>query len=178
MSKKDYSVSEKESPPSVEEIKQIIRDQVEDTISFCTQEQEENNFLGVEKKLQNQISHLGCLFFQLYLMYFQKRLDYSKWLDSGLYYMGNLVGRNIKTIYGEVHFWRNYLIRKDKKGGVFYPLDTEIGLTRDGFSPLVMNLATKLATRVSFGVGCPKTPVLDCIFSRFLDPGKSLIIQF
>ena len=31
-------------------------------------------------------------------------------------------------------------------------MDAEIGLTRDGFSPLVMNLATKLATRVSFGV--------------------------
>lgn len=152
MNKKDYSVSEKESPPSVEEIKQKIRDQVEDTINFCTREQEENNFFGVEKKLKNQISHLACLFFQLYLMSFQKRLDYSKWLDSGLYYMGNLVGRNIKTIYGEVRYWRNYLIIKGKNGGGLYPLDTEIGLTRDGFSPLVMNLATKLATRVSFGV--------------------------
>jgi hypothetical protein len=44
------------------------------------------------------------------------------------------------------------MIIKGKKGGGFYPLDTTIGLTRDGFSPLVMNLATKLATRVSFSV--------------------------
>jgi len=85
-------------------------------------------------------------------MVFQDKLDYSKWLDSGLYYKGGMVARSIKTIYGEIRYWRTYLIRKGKQGGGIYPLDAEIGLTRDGFSPLVMSLATKLATRVSFGV--------------------------
>lgn len=35
-------------------------------------------------------------------------------------------------------------------GGGFYPVDARIGLTGDGFSPLVMSLVTRLATRVSF----------------------------
>jgi len=59
-----------------------------------------------------------------------------------------LVPRTIKTIHGKVFYWRNYLI--DKNGGGFYPLDSLIGLTSDDFTPLVMSLATKLATRVSF----------------------------
>ncbi len=53
-------------------------------------------------------------------------------------------------MYGTVRYWRTYLIRKGKRQGGVYPLDTEMGLTADGFSPLVMSLATKLATRVSF----------------------------
>lgn len=54
----------------------------------------------------------------------------------------DLVSRTIKTLYGEVRYWRTYLIRKD--GGGFYPLDAGIGLTGDGFSPLVMSLGTRL----------------------------------
>jgi len=41
------------------------------------------------------------------------------------------------------------LVRKDGKGGL-YPLDSVLGLTRDGFSPFIMSVAAKLATRVSF----------------------------
>ena len=152
MSKKEYNIPEKENAPSVEEIKQKIRGEVEVIIDFCTHEQEVKNFFSIEKMLQGQVSQLGCLFFQLILMSFHERLDYSEWLDRGNYYLGNLVSRRIKTIYGEVRYWRTYLLLKGEKGGGFYPLDIAIGLTRDGFSPLVMNLAAKLATRVSFSV--------------------------
>ena len=47
-----------------------------------------------------------------------------------------------------MQYWRTYVIRKE--GGGFYPVDAGIGLTGDGFSPLVMSLVTRLATRVSF----------------------------
>ena len=73
-------------------------------------------------------------------------------VNSGVYYLGATISRTIKTTYGEVRYWRNYMTTKDNKSSGFYPLDRVIGLTRDGFSPLVMNLATKLATRVSFSV--------------------------
>ena len=81
-------------------------------------------------------------------MSFQEQFDYSSWLEEGKYYQGNLVSRTIKTIYGDVRYWRHDLVRKG--GGGFYPLDAGIGLTGDGFSPLVMSLATRLATRMSF----------------------------
>jgi hypothetical protein len=52
------------------------------------------------------------------------------------YYKGPLTSRTLTTIYGEVRYWRTYLIRKE--GGGFYPVDAGIGLTGDGLSPLVM----------------------------------------
>jgi len=87
MSKKEHTVSEKKNPHSVEEIKQNIRDNVENIIIFCTKEQGGANFFSIEKMLQSHISQLACLFFQLYLMFFQEQLDYSKWSESGLYYI-------------------------------------------------------------------------------------------
>src|SRR2546422_5007544 len=81
-------------------------------------------------------------------MSFQEQCDYAIWLKEGNYYKGCLVSRTIKTIYGEVRYWRHYLARKG--GGGFYPVDAHIGLTGDGFSPFVLSLVTRLATRVSF----------------------------
>src|SRR5713101_4488379 len=74
-------------------------------------------------------------------MSFHDRFDYSAWLEKGEYSKGPLTSRTLTTIYGEVRYWRTYLIRKE--GGGFYPVDAGIGLTGDGFSPLVMSLAEK-----------------------------------
>ncbi len=87
------------------------------------------------------------MYLQLYLMALQDRFDYSA--NSEEYYKGDLVPRTLKTIFGKVRYWRTYFTKK-KGGGGFYPFDAETGLTSDGFSPLVMSLATKLATRMSF----------------------------
>jgi len=151
MSKKT-SKKEKELMPSVVTIEQKIREQVDAIIDFCTDEQGTENFFTLEQKLRVQIFQLGCLFLQLLLISLQEKFDYSTLLQGGLYYLGENVPRTIKTIYGEVRYWRNYVTIKDHKGCGFYPLDRTIGLTKDGFSPLVMNLAVKLATRVSFSV--------------------------
>ena len=153
MSKKIASRKKPKEPmPSVVTIEEKIREEVESIINFCTQEQETENFFTLEKKLHVRLSQLGCLFLQLLLIHFQENFDYSTMLRSGLYYMGENVPRTLKTICGEVRYWRDYVMIKDQKGGGFYPLDRSIGLTKDGFSPLVVSLATKLATRVSFSV--------------------------
>ena len=68
--------------------------------------------------------------------------------EKGKYYKGQLISRTLKTIYGAVRYWRHYWV--GKSAGGFYPLDACIGLTGDGFSPLGMSLATRLATRMSF----------------------------
>jgi hypothetical protein len=139
--------SPKQNPPSIPHIQDQIRSTCEDIIHFCLAGTEAT-FYKVEQELQVKISSLACLFLQLFLMSFQEQFDYLPWLEEGKYYKGNLVSRTIKTIYGDVRYWRHYLIRKS--GGGFYPLDACIGLTGDGFSPLVMSLAIRLATRMSF----------------------------
>jgi hypothetical protein len=149
MSNKEDKSSEKESPPSVEEIKKNIQTKCDDIIRFCTEDQEKTSFYIFEQSLKKHTFQLDCLFLQLFLMSLQEKLDYSEYSKNGKYYKGDLVPRTIKTIYGKVRYWRNYLI-DNKEGSGFYPLDSLIGLTSDGFTPLVMSLATKLATRVSF----------------------------
>ena len=107
MSKKT-SKKEKELMPSVVTIEQKIREQVDAIIDFCTDEQGTENFFTLEQKLRVQIFQLGCLFLQLLLISLQEKFDYSTLLQGGLYYLGENVPRTIKTIYGEVRYWRNY----------------------------------------------------------------------
>src|SRR3989454_8554141 len=147
MSLEDCKPSSQANPPSISDIQDQIRSTCEDIVSFCSQSTDKT-FYQVERSLQIQISSLACLFFQLFLMSFHEQCDYATWLEKGAYYKGNLIPRTLKTIYGQVRYWRTYLICKDGRG--FYPVDARIGLTGDGFTPLVMSLATRLATRVSF----------------------------
>ena len=110
MSKEECRAVKKEEPPSVEDIKQKIRDQVEEIIDFCTGT-ESDNFFKFEKQIQTRVSILARMFFELFLMSFQRKFNYSKWLDRGLCYMGALVSRKVKPIYGEVRYWRNYVLK-------------------------------------------------------------------
>lgn len=149
MNNNNHEKSAQELPPSVEEIKTTILKTVECIIVFCCESNcEKKNFFNLEKELSKRISALACLFFQLFLTSFHEQFDYSKWIEDGLCYKGKILPRTIKTVYGKVRYWRRYMIYK--KGGGFYPFDVEIGLFRDGFTPWVMSLATKLATRISF----------------------------
>lgn len=141
----------KERIPSIEEVQDSIRTKCEEIIQRCLTVREAESFFRFEKTLHTLVSELGCLFFHLFLLAAHHGQDYTQWLESGLYSLKPTpISRTLKTIYGKVRYWRSYLVRKGKPAGGFYPLDIVLGLTRDGFSPFVMSLATKLATRVSF----------------------------
>ena len=147
MSEKEDKRSKNENPPSREEMVSRIHSKSEAIILFCIQGVEPN-FYQAEQSLQPQLYQLACLYLELYLRSLQERFDYPSWLKTGLYYQGQLIPRTVKTVFGEVRYWRHYFLIK--KGGGFYPLDAQVGLTGDGFSPSVISLATKLATRMSF----------------------------
>ncbi len=81
-------------------------------------------------------------------------------MRSGTYYLEKTLRcRTIKTVFGKVIYGRCYLKNKNSVGG-FYPFDIELGITRDGFSPLVIKFVTNLATRMSFKSSCE-------LFKRF-----------
>lgn len=179
MSLENCKPSRQPSPPSIQEIQDQIHSTCDDIIHFCMQSTEVT-FYHVEKSLQENISSLACLFFQLFLMSVHHQFDYASWLEKGTYYKGEPVSRTIKTLYGEVRYWRTYLIRKE--GGGFYPLDASLGLTGDGFSPSVMSVATRLATRVSFSASvllfrgfCGWAPCSDTIQQLVLGMGKDSV---
>jgi len=151
MSAKIVDISEAKEQLSAEKIKKKIRSECENIIEFCTLEQEGITFLEFEKELWKLLSCMGCLYILLFLVSFHNRLDYSKWLNAGVYYMRKVpIARTIKTVFGEVRYFRTYLVRKNMIASGFHPLDIVLGLTRDGFSPSVISLAARIATRVSF----------------------------
>ncbi|WP_028582171.1 ISKra4 family transposase [Desulfogranum japonicum] len=140
-----------EQPLAIDDLKQQLRECFESILQFCLSGDNDSLFFSFEKKLQDKIFLLGALYCQLYLISRHERFCYSNWLKGDRYYaQRNLSGRTICTIFGEVRYWRRYFIHKGNSSG-FFPFDTAVGLSKDGFSPLVMKLAAKLATRVSFG---------------------------
>lgn len=162
-----------EQPLSSEEVIKAIWDECAKIIKFCTEDKERVTFYDKEKDIKVLIFGLGCLFLQLFLTSQHEKLSHSEWTDTGLYYVRvKPVARKIKTFFGEVRYWRTYLVRKDKRTG-FHPLDAALGLTRDGFSPLIINTVTRLATRVSFGSTLtifryfhewsPSTEAIECL---------------
>ena len=102
MSEKGCSTSKQEKPPSVEGLKQRVRAKCEAIIDYCIQGRTREGFFSIEKALQYHLGELACLFFQLLLISYEEKLDYTTWLKAGLYYQGNRLPRTIKTIYGEV----------------------------------------------------------------------------
>ena len=151
LNKNDVTIEDEQL--SVNELKEKLVTELDRIIESCTNEEEGITFHKFEKTIWLQVCQLGCLFIQLFLTSYNERLDYSKWSDSRLYYFRKKpILRRIKTVFGEVKYWRYYFVRKDKLSGGFHPLDSILGLTRDGFSPSVISLTTRLATRVSFTV--------------------------
>ncbi|MDM8544820.1 hypothetical protein QUF90_27450 [Desulfococcaceae bacterium HSG9] len=154
MSTKVVDISEayeaKEQLP-VEKIKDKIGSECEKTIGFCTENNEKMTFSEFEKALWKLLSCIGILYIQLFLTSRHNKSDCSEWLNTGLYYIRRIpIAGKIKTVFGEVTYFRTYQVRKNKKAGGFYPSDMALGLTRDGFSPSVISQATRLAARVSF----------------------------
>ena len=152
MSAKIIQISTPKTPLSVVKIEEKIRSECEKNICFCTKEHEGITFLQFEKELWEMVSYMGILYIQLFLMSCHERLNCAEWLDTGLYYARKSpIAKTLKTVFGKAIYYRTYLVSKDsnKKGG-FFPLDIALGLTADGFSPSIISLATRLATRVSF----------------------------
>ncbi len=79
MSKKECKTSKKESPPSVEEMKQRVRAKCEDIIDYCIQGEISKSFFSIEKILKCHIGEWACLIFQLFLRSFEEKLDDKTW---------------------------------------------------------------------------------------------------
>jgi hypothetical protein len=99
------------------------------------------------------LQSLGCLLIQLFLQARHARLDLTTWTQARGYGISEKnAERTLKTSCGEVTYQRAYLVPRSGGGPGVHPLDVALGLTRDGFSPLVIGWFCRLATRVSFRV--------------------------
>jgi hypothetical protein len=112
-------------------------------------EQYDGPFFTFEKQLRQGVWALGRLFVALFLLARHRRLHDRPQRSPGCWRFPDLVPRTLRTFFGEVRYQRAYWVRRWGGGG-FHPLDEELGLTRDGFSPWVISLACRLSTYLSY----------------------------
>ena len=134
-------------PLSTEARRQQLHDLLDGIANFC--ESFDGSFLTFEKKLRKHVWVLARLLIGLFLLAAHQRLEEQKRVYPGYRLSSNSPRRTLRTMFGKVRYRRRYWSKR-KGGGGFHPLDAELGLTRDGFSPWVMSLACRLSTYLSY----------------------------
>jgi hypothetical protein len=88
---------------------------------------------------------------QLFLLVRHQRLDLAACDPQGRFRVADRYAtRSLSTSCGQLRYGRAYLIPRQGGGPGFHPLDAQLGLTRDSFSPLVVRWFCRLCTRLSF----------------------------
>ena len=107
----------------------------------------------------------ACMLARVFLAARHQRLDLQPYLQAGTHRLGDgYAERQLKTDHGTLSYGRAYLL--PMQGGCgFHPLDAVLGLTRDHFSPWLMQLVARLATRLSY-------PATRSVCQCLLGPGR------
>lgn len=134
-------------PVSTATLRQQIHDCVDQVSDWC--ENCDTRFFSFESKLRERVWEVALLFIRLFLLARHQRLEKQDRGYPGYERFSECLSRTLRTMFGEVRYERAYW-HKRPGGGGFHPLDVELGLTRDGFSPWVISLACRLATYLSY----------------------------
>jgi hypothetical protein len=109
------------------------------------------SFFHFEQALLAQLRVLGLLLLRLFLLAGHRRLDLRACDPQRRYRLAQAYAtRELETSCGTLRYGRAYLIPRQGHGAGWHPLDAQLGLTRDGFSPLLVGWFCRLATRLSF----------------------------
>jgi hypothetical protein len=129
-------------------VETAARQAFDDLLRCCGQHQ--GTFRLFETTLLRQLFALGCLLVRLFLTRRHEQLTWQDQTPPPGYRQGDPAApRTLKTVFGPVTYQRSHLIPRQGGPG-YHPLDVALGLTRDGFSPWVIQFVTRLATRMSF----------------------------
>ncbi len=132
--------------PTVEEVKASIVREVSALVAWVLTCQS-LTFLAFETQLVPRVLALGRLFVQLFLCMREEQFQATHPQPQPGCKRHRPHARLLGTFFGKVRYWRTYFYCK---GGGYYPLDVELGLTSDGFSMLLQSYATRMATKVSY----------------------------
>lgn len=144
----EVSVQVPECPEASDKIEAQIRQAVDELICFVRSDGGALQLRGFEQSLWSRMAVLFRLFVALFLAVRHQLLDLSGYEAEGWRVKKEFATRTLKTLCGPVTYGRAYLRRK---GRGWFPLDALLGITSDGFSWRVIDLVTRLATRVSYG---------------------------
>jgi hypothetical protein len=117
----------------------------EEVVQFCSTTN--CSFRSFEADLLKRLFALGCLLVRLFLTCRHARF---RRVPPASHRLGDPAAeRTLKTLFGKVSYVRTQWLRRGGGTGC-HPLDADLGLTRDSFSPWVIQFVTRLATRMSF----------------------------
>lgn len=134
-------------PASCATLRQQLHQQVDKIADRC--ESCDGRFFAFEVELKTLLWALGRLCISLFLLSRHQRLEKQQANYEGYRRFSKLLPRTLRTMFGEVVYERSYWSKR-KGGGGFHPLDAALGLTRDGFSALVISLATRMTAYLSY----------------------------
>lgn len=140
----------RDAAPESQAIKRRIREEMQRVFEFVEADKDSPTFREAEEGLTGLLCTLGRLLLAYYLAWREERSqrEVAAFRRRG-FGEGPRQSREISTLFGPVRYWRTYLRRPGGRGGV-YPLDLALGLTGDGFSMRILNLAARLATHLPF----------------------------
>jgi hypothetical protein len=137
-------------PSAIAELRLQAHRRLDGLLDLCLADGPARGFLAFEKTLLGLLLSLGQILVQLFLRHRHEHLDLTAWLERGYRLSDADAPRTLKTAFGPVAYRRAYLVPPGGHGSGVHPLDVELGLTRDSFSPLVIGWFCRLATRLSF----------------------------
>jgi Uncharacterised protein family (UPF0236) len=134
-------------PASTSELRRGLHEQVDRIAAVC--ENFDGDFFAFEKMLRTLVWEVARSLIALFLLARRQRLETQQQDYTGYRRFHKDLPRTLRTMFGEVCYERSYWTKRGGRGG-FHPLDAELGLTRDGFSPWVMSLACRLTAYLSY----------------------------
>jgi hypothetical protein len=134
-----------DGPDAVDCLEQQLSDVLKATVSFVRTKASSLTLLEFERASWQLVMSIGQLLVALFLAIRREQVTIAP--EAGTRVKARFARRQIKSLYGPVSYGRAYLLRT---GAGWFPLDAALGVTRDGFSWRVTELATRLATRVSY----------------------------
>jgi len=139
----------KDTPVGSAEVKEVIKTQVESLLAFVEEKSDRRDFDQVERGLQGAVFALGRLLLTYYVARREEQSEktFRKWIRQG-FRARKPERKFLSTFFGRITIWRRYVRRPGGTG--LHPLDLELKIPADGFSPLVMGMAARLATLVTY----------------------------
>ncbi len=144
----DISVEVPNGPEAFAELEARLKDAMQDLVRWVRHENDGHSLFAFEKALWPQFALLYRLTVALFIAVRRERFDMDHWKAQGWRIKRSFSRRSVRTLCGAVSYGRAYLTRHH--GGGWFPLDATLGITRDGFSWRVIDVVTRLATRLSY----------------------------
>jgi hypothetical protein len=144
----DISVEVPNGPEAFAKLEARLKEAIQDLTGWVRGQSDGTSLFAFEKALWPRLMLVYQLTVALFIAVRREQINLNDWQAQGWRIKRLFSRRRVSTLGGAVAFGRAYLTRRGSGG--WFPLDAALGMTRDGFSWRVIDVVTRLATRLSY----------------------------